>query len=163
MSYTLTRYLFYLYSRNSLHWQKHPNSDIALNNLTESQQHLMIIVYHIRKILHDLHYLVSHYTMNVLIGSLYSIPLVLDPVSYSPKLCWTNQVLNSIFTDCSLCVFYLPCSTIMQDEKDLKIRELSTELKYIEEHTQQLSLKVQVVNNIMRELESEEQDSSYSD
>ncbi|KAK2641839.1 hypothetical protein Ddye_023602 [Dipteronia dyeriana] len=68
-----------------------------------------------------------------------------------------------------------------EDEKDLKIRELSTELhrekkksaayqeqlwtvlKYIEEHTQQLSLKVQVVNNIMREMESEEQDSSYSD
>ncbi|KAH7572817.1 hypothetical protein JRO89_XS03G0019000 [Xanthoceras sorbifolium] len=72
-------------------------------------------------------------------------------------------------------------STIMQDEKDLKIRELSTELhrekkksaayqeqlgtvlKYIEEHTQRLSLKVQVVSNIMSELESEEQDSSYSD
>ncbi|KAL5784051.1 hypothetical protein ACOSQ2_006443 [Xanthoceras sorbifolium] len=68
-----------------------------------------------------------------------------------------------------------------EDEKDLKIRELSTELhrekkksaayqeqlgtvlKYIEEHTQRLSLKVQVVSNIMSELESEEQDSSYSD
>lgn len=68
-----------------------------------------------------------------------------------------------------------------QDEKDLKIRELSTELhrekkksaayqeklqivlKYIEEHTQRLSLKVELATNNMRELESEEQDSSYSD
>ncbi|KAL6293863.1 hypothetical protein ACE6H2_002005 [Prunus campanulata] len=68
-----------------------------------------------------------------------------------------------------------------EDEKDLKIRELSTELhrekkksaayqeklqivfKYIEEHTQRLSLKVELATNNMRELESEEQDSSYSD
>ncbi|XP_044498142.1 protein FAR1-RELATED SEQUENCE 3-like isoform X1 [Mangifera indica] len=68
-----------------------------------------------------------------------------------------------------------------EDEKDLQIRQLSTELhrekkksaayqeqlclvlKYIEEHTQQLALKVNVVTSNMRELESEEQESSYSD
>ncbi|KAK6255381.1 hypothetical protein QUC31_017052 [Theobroma cacao] len=59
-----------------------------------------------------------------------------------------------------------------EDEKDLKIRELSTELhrekkksaayleqlqmvlKYVEEHTQRLSLKVDVVSGNLRELES---------
>ncbi|XWS35281.1 hypothetical protein CRYUN_Cryun21dG0112600 [Craigia yunnanensis] len=68
-----------------------------------------------------------------------------------------------------------------EDEKDIKIRELSTELhrekkksaayqeqlqivlKYIEEHTQRLSLKVDVVSNNLRELESEDRDSSFSD
>ncbi|CAL5417007.1 unnamed protein product [Camellia sinensis] len=64
-----------------------------------------------------------------------------------------------------------------EDEKDLKIRELSTELhrerkrsaayqeqlqmilKYVEEHTRRLSLNVQVVSDKLRELESEgEQD-----
>ncbi|XP_015886952.3 protein FAR1-RELATED SEQUENCE 5 isoform X1 [Ziziphus jujuba] len=68
-----------------------------------------------------------------------------------------------------------------EDEKDLKIRELSTELhrerkksaayqeklqmvwRYIEEHTQRLSLKVDVITKNMRELEAEEQDSSSSD
>lgn len=68
-----------------------------------------------------------------------------------------------------------------EDEKDLKIRELSTELhrerkksaayqeqlqmvlKYIEEHSQQLSLKVEKMNNIVKELESEDQESSCSD
>ncbi|KAK9288803.1 hypothetical protein L1049_017448 [Liquidambar formosana] len=68
-----------------------------------------------------------------------------------------------------------------EDEKDLKIRELTTELhrerkrsaayqeqlqmilKYIEEHTQRLSLKVEVVINNVRELEHEEEDSLYSD
>ncbi|XVF29367.1 hypothetical protein REPUB_Repub15cG0115000 [Reevesia pubescens] len=67
------------------------------------------------------------------------------------------------------------------DEKDLKIRELSIELhrekkksaayqeqlqmvlKHIEEHTQRLSLKVDAVSNNLRELESEDQDSSFSD
>ncbi|PON64003.1 FHY3/FAR1 family [Parasponia andersonii] len=62
-----------------------------------------------------------------------------------------------------------------EDEKDLKIRELSTELhrerkksaayqeqlqivwRYIEEHTQKLSLKVEMVTKNMRELEAEEQ------
>lgn len=69
----------------------------------------------------------------------------------------------------------------LQDQKDLKIRELSTELhrerkksaayqeqlqtilKYIEEHTRRLSLKVEIVVNNLRELESEEQDCSDSD
>lgn len=64
----------------------------------------------------------------------------------------------------------------MQDEKDLKIRELSTELhrerkrsagyqqqlkmilKYVEEHTHRLSLNVEVVLNHVRELENEEHD-----
>ncbi|KAG7995065.1 hypothetical protein I3843_01G089900 [Carya illinoinensis] len=68
-----------------------------------------------------------------------------------------------------------------EDEKDLKIRELTTELhrekkksaayqqqlqlvlKYIEDHTQRLSLKVEVAANNMRELESEEQDSARSE
>lgn len=68
-----------------------------------------------------------------------------------------------------------------EDVKDLKIRELSTELhhekkksaayqeqlcmvlKFIEEHTQRMSLKVQVVTNNMQELESEERESSYPD
>lgn len=68
-----------------------------------------------------------------------------------------------------------------EDEKDLKIRELTTELhrekkksaayqqqlqlvlKYVEEYTQRLSLKVEVVENNMTELESEEQDSAQSD
>ncbi|XP_057956986.1 protein FAR1-RELATED SEQUENCE 5-like isoform X2 [Malania oleifera] len=68
-----------------------------------------------------------------------------------------------------------------EDEKDLKIRELSTELhrerkksaayqeqlrtvlQYIEEHTQQLSLKVEVIANNLREFESEEQNSVCSD
>lgn len=68
-----------------------------------------------------------------------------------------------------------------EDQKDLKIRELSTELhrerkksaayqeqlqtilKYIEEHTRRLSLKVEIVVNNLRELESEEQDCSDSD
>lgn len=68
-----------------------------------------------------------------------------------------------------------------EDEMDLKIRELSSELhrerkrsaayqeqlqmilKYIEEHTQRLSLKIEVVFNNVQDLESEEQDSSYSD
>ncbi|KAM7461319.1 hypothetical protein LguiA_029440 [Lonicera macranthoides] len=63
-----------------------------------------------------------------------------------------------------------------EDEKDLKIRELSTELhrerkrsasyqqqlkmilKYVEEHTHRLSLNVEVVLNQVRELENEEQD-----
>ncbi|KAF7131547.1 hypothetical protein RHSIM_Rhsim09G0026800 [Rhododendron simsii] len=67
------------------------------------------------------------------------------------------------------------------DEKDLKIRELSTELhrerkrsaayqeqlqmilKYVEEHTQQLSLNVQAVFNQVRQIESEEQDDLDSD
>ncbi|MBA0779920.1 hypothetical protein Gotri_004095 [Gossypium trilobum] len=61
-----------------------------------------------------------------------------------------------------------------EDEKDLKIRELSTELhrekkksaayqeqlqmvlNYIEEHTQRLSLKVNLVSNNLRELEYED-------
>ncbi|XWS22234.1 hypothetical protein CRYUN_Cryun29cG0017100 [Craigia yunnanensis] len=61
-----------------------------------------------------------------------------------------------------------------EEEKDLKIRELFTELhrekkksaayqkqlqivlKYIEEHTQRLSLKVDAVSNNLRELESED-------
>lgn len=69
----------------------------------------------------------------------------------------------------------------LQDQKDLKIRELSTELhrerkksaayqeqlravlKYIEEHTQRLSLKVEMVVHNLRELESEEQICSDSD
>ena len=69
----------------------------------------------------------------------------------------------------------------MQDEKDLKIRELTTELhrekkksaayqqqlqlvlKYVEDYTQRLSLKVEVVANNMTELESEEQDGAQSD
>ncbi|KAK3011754.1 hypothetical protein RJ639_012299, partial [Escallonia herrerae] len=69
----------------------------------------------------------------------------------------------------------------LQDEKDLKIRELSTELhrerkrsaiyeeqlqlilKYVEEHTQKLSLKVEIVFENVRELESEEQDDADSD
>lgn len=68
-----------------------------------------------------------------------------------------------------------------EDEKDLKVRELTMELhrekkksaayqqqlqlvlKYIEEHTQRLSLKSEVVTSNMRELESEEQDSAQSD
>ncbi|KAF5465354.1 hypothetical protein F2P56_015370, partial [Juglans regia] len=68
-----------------------------------------------------------------------------------------------------------------EDEKDLKIRELTMELhrerkksaayqqqlqlvlKYIEDHTQKLSLKVEVAANNMRELESEEQDSARSE
>lgn len=68
-----------------------------------------------------------------------------------------------------------------EDEKDLKVRELTMELhrekkksaayqqqlqlvlKYIEEHTQRLSLKAEVVTSNMRELESEEQDSAQSD
>lgn len=68
-----------------------------------------------------------------------------------------------------------------EDEKDLKIRELTTELhrerkkcaayqeqlqmilKYIEEHTQRLSMKVEIVVKNVRELECEEDDSSYSD
>lgn len=68
----------------------------------------------------------------------------------------------------------------MQDGKDLKIRELSTELhrekkksaayqeqlqivlKCIEEHTQRLSLKIESVSNKVRELECEEPDSSDS-
>ncbi|CAK9179527.1 unnamed protein product [Ilex paraguariensis] len=68
-----------------------------------------------------------------------------------------------------------------EDEKDLKIRELSTELhrerkkssayqeqlqmilKYVEEHTQRISLNVDVVFNNVRELESEEQDDLDSD
>ncbi|EEF29021.1 protein FAR1-RELATED SEQUENCE 5 [Ricinus communis] len=63
-----------------------------------------------------------------------------------------------------------------EDEKDLKIRELSTELhrekkksaayqeqlqrvlKYIEEHTQRLSLQIDTVANKVRELECEEPD-----
>ncbi|GFY81395.1 hypothetical protein Acr_01g0012040 [Actinidia rufa] len=63
-----------------------------------------------------------------------------------------------------------------EDEKDLKIRELSSELhrerkrsaayqeqlqmvlKYVEEHTQRLSLNVQIVFDKVKELESEEQD-----
>ncbi|KAK3034224.1 LOW QUALITY PROTEIN: hypothetical protein RJ639_032804 [Escallonia herrerae] len=67
------------------------------------------------------------------------------------------------------------------DEKDLKIRELSTELhrerkrsaiyqeqlqlilKYVEEHTQQLSLKVELVFENVRVLESEELDDADSD
>ncbi|KAL5543146.1 hypothetical protein UlMin_010856 [Ulmus minor] len=67
-----------------------------------------------------------------------------------------------------------------EDEKDLKIRELSTELhrekkksaayqeqlqmvwRYIEEHTQRLSLKVEMVTQNLRKLESEDIDSSYS-
>ena len=69
----------------------------------------------------------------------------------------------------------------MQDEKDLKIRELTTELhrekkksaayqqqlqlvlKFVEDYTQRLSLKVEVVANNMTELESEEQDGAQSD
>lgn len=69
----------------------------------------------------------------------------------------------------------------LQDEKDLKIRELSTELhrerkrsaayqeqlqmilKYVEEHTQQLSLNVQAVLNQVRQIESEELDDLDSD
>jgi uncharacterized protein YhaN len=69
----------------------------------------------------------------------------------------------------------------LQDEKDLKIRELTTELhrekkksaayqqqlqlvlKYVEDYTQRLSLKVEVVANNMTELESEEQDGAQSD
>lgn len=69
----------------------------------------------------------------------------------------------------------------MQDEKDLKIRELSTELHrekkksaacqkqlqmvltYIEEHTQRLSLKAEVVANKVKELESEEPEDPDSD
>lgn len=68
-----------------------------------------------------------------------------------------------------------------EDEKDLKIRELSTELhrerkrsssyqeqldvilKYVEEHTQRLSLKVEVVFNNMRAIESEELDDTDID
>ncbi|XVE84516.1 hypothetical protein DITRI_Ditri17bG0019900 [Diplodiscus trichospermus] len=68
-----------------------------------------------------------------------------------------------------------------EDQKDLKIRELSTELhrekkksaayqeqlqmvlKYIEEHTQRLSLKVNAVSNNLRELECENRQSSFSD
>ncbi|XP_065869413.1 protein FAR1-RELATED SEQUENCE 12-like [Euphorbia lathyris] len=68
-----------------------------------------------------------------------------------------------------------------EDEKDLKIRELSTELhrekkrsaayqkqlntvlNYIEEHTQKLSLQIDAVSNKMRQLESGETDSSYSE
>ncbi|XVF37703.1 hypothetical protein REPUB_Repub20aG0032400 [Reevesia pubescens] len=67
-----------------------------------------------------------------------------------------------------------------EDEKDLKIRELSTELhrekkksavyqeqlqmviNYIEEHTQRLSLKVDAVSNNLRELESEDKDGPFS-
>ncbi|KAA3480194.1 far1-related sequence 5-like protein [Gossypium australe] len=63
---------------------------------------------------------------------------------------------------------------LQSDEKDLKIRELSTELhrekkksaayqeqlqmvlNYIEEHTQRLSLKVKLVSNNLRELEYED-------
>ncbi|XP_040934489.1 protein FAR1-RELATED SEQUENCE 5 [Gossypium hirsutum] len=63
---------------------------------------------------------------------------------------------------------------LQSDEKDLKIRELSTELhrekkksaayqeqlqmvlNYIEEHTQRLSLKVNLVSNNLRELEYED-------
>lgn len=68
-----------------------------------------------------------------------------------------------------------------EDEKDLKIRELSTELHrekkksaayqkqlqmvltYIEEHTQRLSLKAEVVANKVKELESEEPEYPDSD
>ncbi|XP_059443007.1 protein FAR1-RELATED SEQUENCE 5-like [Corylus avellana] len=68
-----------------------------------------------------------------------------------------------------------------EDEKDLKVRELTMELhrekkksaayqeqlqvvlKYIEEHTQRLSLKAEVVTNNIGELEAEEQDSAQSD
>lgn len=68
-----------------------------------------------------------------------------------------------------------------EDEKDLKIRELSTELHrekkksaacqkqlqmvltYIEEHTQRLSLKAEVVANKVKELESEEPEDPDSD
>lgn len=35
--------------------------------------------------------------------------------------------------------------------------------RYIEEHARRLSLKVEVVTKNMKELEAEEQDSSYSD
>ncbi|KAF2300218.1 hypothetical protein GH714_010784 [Hevea brasiliensis] len=67
-----------------------------------------------------------------------------------------------------------------EDGKDLKIRELSTELhrekkksaayqeqlqivlKYIEEHTQRLSLKIEAVSNNVREIECEEPDNSDS-
>ncbi|WCJ41337.1 Far-red impaired responsive (FAR1) family protein [Euphorbia peplus] len=67
-----------------------------------------------------------------------------------------------------------------EDEKDLKIRELSAELhrekkrsaayqkqlntvlNYIEEHTQKLSLQIDAVSNKVRQLECEENDSSYS-
>lgn len=77
-------------------------------------------------------------------------------------------------------VWYIK-SLSLQDEKDLKVRELTMELhrekkksaayqqqlqlvlKYIEEHTQRLSLKAEVVTSNMRELESEEQDSAQSD
>lgn len=97
----------------------------------------------------------------------------------------SNQVLsaNPLIMPTKAFIFFRLTNPIccMQDEKDLKIRELSTELhrekkksaayqeqlcmvlKIIEEHTQRLSLKVQVVTNNMRELESEEQESSYSD
>ncbi|XP_058181520.1 protein FAR1-RELATED SEQUENCE 5-like [Rhododendron vialii] len=68
-----------------------------------------------------------------------------------------------------------------EDEKDLKIRELSTELhrerkrsaayqeqlqmvlKYVEEHTQRLSLNVQAVLNQVRQIESEVLDDLDSD
>ncbi|KAF2295919.1 hypothetical protein GH714_035119 [Hevea brasiliensis] len=67
-----------------------------------------------------------------------------------------------------------------EDGKDLKIRELSTELhrekkksaayqeqlqivlKYVEEHTQRLSLKIEAVSNNVREIEWEEPDNSDS-
>ncbi|XP_062150231.1 protein FAR1-RELATED SEQUENCE 5-like [Alnus glutinosa] len=68
-----------------------------------------------------------------------------------------------------------------EDEKDLKVRELTMELhrekkksaayqqqlqlvlKYIEEHTQRLSLKAEAVTSKLREFESEEQDSGESE
>ncbi|KDP43849.1 hypothetical protein JCGZ_20859 [Jatropha curcas] len=68
-----------------------------------------------------------------------------------------------------------------EDEKDLKIRELSTELhrekkksaayqeqlqmvlKYVEEHTQRLALKIESVANKVREFEFEELDGSDSE
>lgn len=72
-------------------------------------------------------------------------------------------------------------SSWFQDEKDLRIRELSSELhrekkksaayqeqlqivlKYIEAHTQRLSLKIDSVSHNLRELESEDPGSSFSD
>ena len=42
-------------------------------------------------------------------------------------------------------------------------QQLQLVLKYIEEHTQRLSLKAEVVTNNIGELEAEEQDSAQSD
>lgn len=96
--------------------------------------------------------------------------LMFHILNWCERFICTGQIKNGAWLSYSL-----------QDEKDLKIRELSTELhrerkrsaayqeqlqmvlKYVEEHTQRLSLNAQAGFNRVRQIESEEQDDLDSD